>query len=268
VPPVAQAMALIDTHVHLDDSAFDADRDEVIARAEATGVERMICAGTTAASSERVVALAERYAIVVAAVGIQPNYCGEASGDDWDRVARLAEHLRVVAVGETGLDRHWDFTRFDVQEDYFDRQLRLAQKRNLPVIVHCRDCESDVLRMLVEAGGRGPLRGLIHAFSGGAAMAEQCLSLGLYLSFAGSVSYTNKKFASLREVAARVPADRLLVETDSPYLVPHPLRGKLERNEPDKVALIAAALAALRGCSEDEISRQTTANARLLFGLA
>jgi TatD DNase family protein len=260
-------MILFDTHSHLDDSCFDADREEVIARAASAGIERIVCVGTTADSSQHVVALAERHERIVAAVGIQPNYCGQAAGNDWDRIVGLAESPHVVAVGETGLDRHWEYAPFDVQQDYFDRHLRLAQQRDLPVAIHCRDCEEDVLRMLRDAAGRGPVRGLIHAFSASAAMAEECLSLGLYLSFAGSVSYTNKKFGPLREVAARVPTDRLLVETDSPYLVPHPLRGKLERNEPAKLVLVAAALAALRDCSTDELASQTTGNARLLFGV-
>ncbi|HLA85303.1 MAG TPA: TatD family hydrolase [Thermoguttaceae bacterium] len=261
-------MSLIDTHAHLDDPRFEADRDEVIARAAAAGVERIVCVGISSDTSERAVRLAERYDPVVAAVGIQPNSCGEASPGDWDRVVCLVEHPRVVAVGETGLDRYWDTTPFDIQEDYFDRHLQLARRRDLPVLIHCRDCEDDVLRMLRRFADGGPMRGLIHAFSGSAAMADECLAMGLFLSFAGSVSYQNKKFVPLREIAARVPVDRLLLETDSPYLVPHPLRGKLERNEPAQVALTAAALAELRDCPVDELSRQTTANARQLFGLS
>ncbi len=260
-------MSMIDTHAHLDDSRFDADRDEVIARAVAAGVERIVCVGVSADSSQVAVDLAERYDLLLAAVGIQPNCCAEAAPGDWDRVKGLVERPRVVALGETGLDRYWDYTPLETQEDYFDRHLQLSQQRGLPVLIHCRDCEEDVLRMLRESVRRGPVRGVIHAFSGSAAMAEECLSMGLYLSFAGSVSYRNKKFGPLRDVAAAVPADRLLLETDSPYLVPHPLRGKLKRNEPSKISLTAAALAELRGCPVEELSRQTTANARALFRL-
>ena len=212
--------------------------------------------------------LAERYATVFAAVGIQPNCCAEAAPGDWDRVVAMVEHPRVVGLGETGLDRYWDYTPFDIQQDYFDRHLRLGQARDLPVLIHCRDCDDDVLAMLREAAERGPIRGLIHSFSGSAAMAEECLALGLCLSFAGMASYTNKKFQSLRAVAASVPGDRLLLETDSPYLVPHPLRGKLKRNEPAKILHTAESLAELRGCSLEELSTQTTANARRLFGLS
>jgi len=260
-------MSLVDTHAHLDDASFEEDRDEVVARAAAAGLERIVCVGVSAQTSEEAVRLAERYELVAAAVGIQPNSCAEAAPGDWDRVVRLVGLPCVVGLGETGLDRHWDYTPMEIQEDYFDRHLRLSQERDLPVVVHCRDCEEDVLRMLRGAAERGPVRGLIHAFSGSWAMAEEWVAMGLYLSFAGSVSYQNKKFGPLREAAARVPADRLLLETDSPYLVPHPLRGKLRRNEPANLKLTAAALAELRGCPVEQICEQTAANARRLFGL-
>jgi TatD DNase family protein len=174
----------------------------------------------------------------------------------------------VVAIGETGLDRHWDFTPFAVQQDFFDRHLRLAQERGLPLVIHCREAEADVLAMLGEAARRGPLKGVLHAFSGDRAFAEACLALGLDLSFAGAVTYTNKKFASLREVAASAPGDRILIETDSPYLVPHPLRGREKRNEPAHLVLTAQCLAELRGQPVAELAAQTTANARRLFGLS
>jgi TatD DNase family protein len=261
-------MSLIDTHAHLDDEQFDADRDAVVARAEAADVEAIVCVGVSADSSAAVVRLAERHKIVFAAVGVQPNSCAEAAPDDWDRVVAMTEHPRVVALGETGLDRYWDFTPFEIQQDYFDRHLRLSQERDLPVLIHCRDSEDDVLAMLREATGRGPIRGLVHAFSGGAAMADECVAMGLFLSFAGMVSYTNKKFAPLRAVAAGAPADRLLLETDSPYLVPHPLRGKLQRNEPANLVHTAASLAQLRGATLTELSRETTVNARRLFQLS
>jgi TatD DNase family protein len=260
-------MSLIDTHAHLDDSRYASDLDDVIDRATAAGVEAVVCVGISADTSETAIRLAARYGPVFAAVGIQPNSCSEAEPGDWERVVAMLDRSKVVALGETGLDRHWDYTPFDVQEDYFDRHLRLAQDRDLPVLIHCRECDDDVLRMLREATARGRVRGLIHAFSGSAAMAEECLAMGLYLSFAGPVSYTNKKFEPLRAVAASVRSDRILVETDSPYLTPHPLRGKLKRNEPAKVVLTAAALAELRGCPLETLASETTANARRLFRL-
>ncbi len=175
----------------------------------------------------------------------------EAAAGDWDAIVGLLDHPRVVALGETGLDRYWDYAPIEVQRDYFDRHLRLSQERDLAVVIHCRDAQADMMPMLREAVARGPLRGVLHAFSGDAAMAAECLDLGLYVSFAGNVTYTNKKFQALREAAATVPADRILIETDSPYLTPEPLRGKQKRNEPALVAHTAAALAALRGVPLD-----------------
>ncbi len=260
-------MAWIDTHAHLDDEQFDGDRPQVIARAEAAGVEAILCPAITADSSQAVLRLAQQFRIVHAAVGIQPNYCGQAAEGDWDRVVALADRPRVVALGETGLDRHWDFTPFDVQQDYFDRHLRLAQARDLPVLIHCRQAEAELLSMLNQAAARAALRGVLHAFSGDTAFALECLELGLYVSLAGPVSYTNKKFEPLRQAARGVPPDRLLLETDSPYLVPHPLRGKQKRNEPALVVHTARRLAELRGETLEELAALATANARRLFAL-
>ena len=258
-------MRLIDTHAHLDDEQFDADLPDVVARASEAGVESIICPGTSAASSEAVVRLAERHPAIKAAVGIQPNHAAEAQPWEWDRVCALADHPQVVALGETGLDTYWDFAPLALQQDYFDRHLRLGQERDLPVIVHCRDCNDAVVAMLAETAARGPIRGLIHSFSGDQAMADACLALGLHVSFSGMITYRNKKFEPLRAVAARIPADRLLVETDSPYLTPHPLRGKQKRNEPALLVHTLTALAELRGQSPEELSAQTTKNARRLF---
>ncbi len=258
---------LIDTHAHLDAEEFNEDREEAIARNREAGIAAMICPGITAASSEAVVRLAVLHEGLFAAVGIQPNYCDSVAEGDWEQIVALVSRPKVVAIGETGLDRHWDFTSFDVQQDYFDRHLRLAQQHDLPVILHCREAFADMLPMLREAVDRGPLRGVMHSFSEDAPTAEICLELGLYVSFAGAVTYPNKKFEALREAAKRVPADRLLVETDCPYLVPHPLRGKQQRNEPANLLLTARRLAELRGVSVEEIAAQTTANAQRLFGL-
>lgn len=257
----------IDTHAHLDDEPFDVDLDAVLERAGEAGVEAIVCPGITADSSETVVRLAEWHEELFAAVGIQPNYCGQAAGGDWERVVGLASHARVVAVGETGLDKHWDFTPFDVQQDYFDRHLRLAQERGLPVVIHCREAEVDLLAMLREAAGRGPLRGVMHSFSAGRRTAETCIDLGFYISFSGSVTYKNEKFEPIREAAQWVPAERLLLETDSPYLVPTPLRGKEKRNEPARIVHTARRVAELRGIPLEQLARQTSANAKELFGL-
>jgi TatD DNase family protein len=254
-------MSLIDTHAHLDSDDFDADRVAVIERATAAGVERAVVIAVTADSSAAVVRLAAEHDALYAAVGIHPNYTAEAQAEDWDRVVALVGSPRVVALGETGLDRFRDHSPFPLQQEYFDRHIRLSQQRELPFIVHMRQCEADVLEMLREARRRGPLTGVMHSFAGDAAMAEECLGLGLYISFAGMVTYM--KSADLRAVAATIPADRILVETDSPYLAPEPLRGK--RNEPANVVHTAACLAAAREQTIDDFSAQTTANAKRLF---
>lgn len=256
-------MSLVDTHAHLDQEEFGSDLAEVLARAEAAGVERIVAVGTTAASSEVTVELAVRYPRVVAAVGIQPNYCGQAAAGDWDHILKLVARDGVVAVGETGLDRHWDYTPYVVQQDYFDRHLKLAHERDLPFIVHTRESDAEVLSMLEEAARRGPLRGVMHSFTGTAETAARCIELGLYVSFAGMVTF--KKSVELRAVAATIPRDRILVETDSPYLAPDPLRGK--RNEPANVAHTARCLAEVRGQTAEEFFEQTTVNAVRLFRL-
>ena len=256
---------MIDTHCHLDDEQFAADRAEVVARAAAAGVETMIAIGTTAADSASTLRIAETYPTIYAAVGIHPNSCAEAAPGDWDTVVALLDHPRVVALGETGLDRYWDHAPIELQRDYFDRHLRLSQARDLPVVIHCRDAQADMMPMLREAAARGPLRAVMHAFSGDAAMAAECLKLGLYVSFAGNSTYTNKKFQSIRDAVISIPADRILIETDSPYLTPEPFRGKQKRNEPAMVAHTAAALAALRVVPLKEFERQTTENAKRLF---
>jgi TatD DNase family protein len=263
----AFAMLLIDTHAHLDAEEFDGDREEVIARARQSGVRAVLCPAITADSCHSVIQLTQTHEDVFAAVGIHPNYAGDAAPGDWDRVVEMIDHPRVVAVGETGLDRHWDFTPIEVQRDYFDRHLQLAQKRNLPVVIHCREAEADVLPMLREAVARAPLRGVLHAFSGDAALAEACLDLGLHVGFVGSVTYTNRKFEPLREAATRVPDDRLLIETDAPYLVPEPLRGRQKRNEPAHLVHTARCLAELRAQHADALAARTAANARRLFRL-
>lgn len=263
----ARQNMFIDTHAHLDAEEFAADRDAIIERARSAGVVALVCPAISAASSAACVQLARQHRGVWAAVGIQPNYAAEVARDDWQLVEALAPEPRVVALGETGLDRHWDFTPFDVQQDYFDRHLRLAQARDLPVVIHCREAEGDMLPMLREAVSRGPIRGVMHSFSGDGDFARECLNLGLYLSFSGAATYTNKKFATLRRVAADIPSDRLLIETDSPYLVPHPLRGKEKRNEPANIIHTASALADLRGVPLEQLAAETSANARLLFRL-
>lgn len=253
---------MIDTHAHLDQQTFKDDLQEVLNRATAAGVERTIAIGVTAESSRNCIELARTYQGVDAAIGIQPNDVAEAGPQDWQSILNLSEDPLVVALGETGLDRYWDHTPFDLQQDYFDRHLRLSQESGLPFIVHMRECEQDILVMLREARKRGPLRGVMHSFTGTAAGAAECIELGLQISFAGMVTY--KKSDELRTVAATVPTERLLVETDSPYLSPVPVR-KIRRNEPAHVAHTLACLAELHGVTVEDLDRQTTENAKRLF---
>jgi TatD DNase family protein len=256
---------LIDTHAHLDDEQFHTDLPAVIERAVAAGVEHVITVATTAASSAATVALAAQHCLLAASVGIQPNHVAEAAADAWDAILQLVEREKVVAIGETGLDRYWDYTPFAKQEDYFARHLELARRRGLAVIIHCREADADMLRMLRDDFDRhGPVRGVMHSFTGDAATAQACLAMGLFISFAGMVTYKNAQ--ALRDVAKGIPASRLLVETDSPYLAPVPVRGK--RNEPAYVAHTAACLAGVRGVEAAAIAEQTTRNARALFQLA
>jgi TatD DNase family protein len=253
---------LFDTHAHLDDEQFDQDREGVIQRAIEASVTSIVAVGTTADSSRKSVRLADEYESVYASVGIQPNYCASATRDDWDEIVKLAEHPRVVALGETGLDRYWDYAPFDVQQDFFDRHLRLSQQTSLPFIVHMRDCLPDILEMLQDARQRGPLHGVMHSYTGDADGATKCLELGLYISFAGMVTF--KKSDELRQVAAAVPNDRILIETDSPYLSPHPHRSR-RPNEPALIEHTARCLAEVRGVTFEEFARQTSENARELF---
>jgi TatD DNase family protein len=259
-------MMYFDTHAHLDQPEFDADRAAVVARAREAGVKMILCPAVSAESSRAVVELAEQYDLL-AAVGIHPNSTHEAVPGDWEQVAAMIGRPRVVALGETGLDRYRDFAPISLQQEYLDRHLRLAQQRDLPVILHCRDAQDDLLVALRAAAARGPIRGVVHAFSGDTAFAAECLALGLYVSFAGNVTYSNKKVEPLRAAARTIPADRLLLETDSPYLVPQIFRGKQKRNEPACVIHTAAFLAQLRGVPLDQLAADTTANARRLFHL-
>jgi TatD DNase family protein len=255
---------LVDTHAHLDDGQFAADLPDVLARARAAGVAQVVAVATSGPSTAASLALAGEHPPVFATAGVHPNHAAQAAPGEWDEVVRLAGQGRVVGVGETGLDRHWDFTPFALQEDYFARHLGLSRRTGKPVVIHCREAEADVLRMLRDEYDRaGPLRGVMHSFSGGRDLAGACLAMGLYVSFAGMLTYKNA--AALREVAAALPVDRLLVETDSPYLAPVPVRGK--RNEPAHVAHTAACLAGLHGVGVDALAERTTANARALFGL-
>jgi TatD DNase family protein len=259
------AFHLIDTHAHLDDERFGGDLPAVLERAAAAGIARIITIATTGPTSEVSVQLAEKHPhILSATVGIQPNHVAGEAPDAWDQVCRLVNRPGVVALGETGLDRYWDHTPFPQQEDYFSRHLHLARANKLPVVIHCREAEADTVRMLRDDFDKhGPVRGVMHSFTGDLATAQACVDMGLYISFAGMLTY--KSAQNLRDVAAKMPLDRLLVETDSPYLAPVPNRGK--RNEPAFVVHTAACLAGVLAVTPEVLAEHTTRNARQLFSL-
>ena len=253
---------IVDTHAHLTDSNFENCLDDYLDQARAAGVGAILSVGTTLASSRQCVALAERYPMIRASVGIHPNHCHEASAGDWGEVERLCSHPRVAALGETGLDRYWDDCPWDVQVDYFRRHIRLGQSTRLPIVVHTRESAQETLDVLRAEASSESIRGVMHSFTGPMEVAEGCLELGLYLSFAGMVTFKNAP--EIREIARATPDDRILVETDSPYLTPHPFRGK-RPNHPALVVHTATLLSELRGVSLDDFSRQTTENAQRLF---
>lgn len=256
---------LIDTHAHLDEEAFQADLPEVIQRYIDAGIQTVFTIGITAKSSQKAVELAEEHNSVRAIVGIQPNYVSDCSETDWNIIRELSSHPEVVAVGETGLDRYWDYAPFDLQEEFFNRHLELSKELDLPFIVHCRDAEADVVKQLTDFAGGEQLRGVMHSFCGDQKSADACLDLGMHLSFSGMVTY--KKNEELRTVAETVPLDRILVETDAPYLTPSPARKKIKRNEPAYVVQTAECLAELKGIPFEEFADATNANVKQLFRL-
>lgn len=256
-------MPLIDTHAHLDEEAFATDREEVINRAFDSDIAAILTIGTTTANSHKAVEIAQSHPHIFAVVGIQPNYLSELQPDDWKQIQELATAPKVVAIGETGLDRYWDHAPFDLQEEYFTKHVELAIEHSLPFIVHCREAEEEVVSQLKKIAGGNQLSGVMHSFCGDQKVAEACLELGLHISFSGMLTF--KKNKELRQVAASIPLDRLLVETDSPYLAPTPHRGK--RNEPAFVKQTATVLAEQHRISLEEIATVTTENAIQLFQL-
>lgn len=252
---------MIDTHCHLDVPAFDADRAEVWARAKEAGLTACIVPGIAVEDLPRVLALAETEPGLFAGVGIHPHECESWTPAVAARVRELAGHPKVVAIGEIGLDYHYDYPK-DRQKEAFAEQIRLAGELGLPIIVHDREAHGDVLEAL-KAGLSRESGGVMHCFSGSYEFALECVKLGMAISFAGSVTFKNA--ATLQDVAARLPLEHLLVETDAPYMTPVPHRGK--RNEPAMVAHTAAKLAELHGVPVEEVARITTENARRLFRL-
>ncbi|MFQ5956743.1 MAG: TatD family hydrolase [Candidatus Brocadiales bacterium] len=253
---------LVDTHTHLNFPDYKKDSKEVINRAVSEGVERLIEVGTDVQSSKRALDLAQEYPLIYASVGIHPHDATSSTEKDWQEIKALAQGPKVVAIGETGLDYHYNYSTKEDQWHLFERHLELALELDLPVIIHNREATEDCLNILRKFSGR-PLKGTFHCFSGSKETAKECISMGFYISFAGTVTFPNAH--RLREVVKSVPVERLLLETDSPFLAPQPRRGK--RNEPAYLRYVLPVFARLYGLSEDDIARITTFNALGLFGL-
>jgi TatD DNase family protein len=252
----------VDTHCHLTDAQFADDLDAVIQRARDAGVTRMVTLGTDVASSRAAIALAEKYAGVYAGVGVHPESVRDADFADLEILRELARHDKVVLVGEIGLDFYWDKTTAPLQQEFLERQLDLAAELNLPVAIHDRDAHEAILQTLTrKKAERSALRGILHAFSGDVTMARRAIALGFYVSVAGPVTFLNAK--KLLPIVAALPIEKLLIETDAPYLAPHPLRGK--RNEPANLVRVAAKIAEIKSLELAATAAQLTENARRLL---
>ncbi|ATL38050.1 TatD family hydrolase [Bacillus velezensis] len=251
---------LFDTHAHLNAEQFDTDLEEVIARAKAEEVERIVVVGFDKPTITRAMELIEEYDFIYVAIGWHPVDAIDMTEEDLSWIKELSSHEKVVAIGEMGLDYHWDKSPKDVQKEVFRKQIALAKEVNLPIIIHNRDATEDVVTILKEEGAE-EVGGIMHCFTGSAEVARQCMDMNFYISFGGPVTFKNAK--KPKEVAKEIPNDRLLIETDCPFLTPHPFRGK--RNEPSYVKYVAEQLAELKGLTYEEIASITTENAKRLF---
>jgi TatD DNase family protein len=253
---------LTDTHTHLNAAQFDEDRDEVIQRALDAGVTRIVNVGFNRETIPTSIELAERYDFIYSTVGWHPQDAIDMRPGDLEWIEELCKHEKVVAIGEIGLDYYWDTSPKDVQHTVFREQIRLARKLGMPIVIHNRDAHHDILEILKEEKA-AEVGGIMHCFSGSWETAKQCLDMNFYISFGGPVTFKNAK--QPKEVLARVPLNKLLIETDAPYLTPHPYRGK--RNETSYVRLVAETAAEILGISLEELANVTTQNAVRLLQL-
>lgn len=252
---------LIDSHCHLDFPELKADREAVLARARAAGIGLMVTISTRVRRFDEVLGIAGAHDQVYCSVGTHPHHAAEEPDVTAEELVALARHKKVVAIGEAGLDYHYDHSPREVQERSFHTHIAAARASGLPLVIHAREADDDVARILEEETERGAFPFVLHCFTSGPELARRGLALGGYISFSGVLTFKNSQ--ALRDIARDVPLDRLLVETDAPYLAPEPLRGRT--NEPANVVHTAARLASIRGLSADEIARATTANFARLF---
>jgi TatD DNase family protein len=252
---------LVDSHCHLDFPDFATELDAVVERARTAGVGRIVTISTRVRQHAAVLAIAERYANVYCSVGTHPHHAHEELDITVEHLVALTRAAKIVAIGEAGLDYHYSDSSRDAQEQGFRAHVAAARQTGLPLVIHSRDADLDMAAILEEETGKGAFPAVLHCFTGGRELAQRAIALGLYISFTGILTF--KKSEDLRLIAAALPPDRILVETDAPYLAPGPHRGK--RNEPAYVVETAKTLAAVRGVSNEEIARQTTENFYRLF---
>jgi len=252
---------LVDSHCHLDFPDFAVELDAVVERARAAGIGRMVTISTRVKKHAQVLAIAEKYPDIFCSVGTHPHNAKEEPDVDAKTLIALAGHPKIVAIGEAGLDYHYDKSPREAQAASFRQHIAAARQTGLPLVIHSRDCDADMVAILTEETGKGAFPAVLHCFTGGRDLALRAIDLGLYVSFTGILTFKNSQ--GLRDIARELPAERILVETDAPYLAPLPFRGK--RNEPSYVVETAKVLADTRGVSGDEIARQTTENFFRLF---
>jgi len=252
----------IDTHVHLNADQYEEDINEVIQRAQDAGVDKMVVVGFDRKTILKAMELTEKHAFIYAVVGWHPVDAIDCTEKDLEWIELLAAHPKVVGIGETGLDYYWDKSPRDVQQEVFRKQIRLAKKVSLPIIIHNRDATADVVRILKEEEAE-KTGGIMHCFGGSIETANECINMNFMISLGGPVTFKNAK--APKQVATEISLDHLLIETDAPYLAPHPYRGK--RNEPAWVALVAEEIARLKSIPVEEVAKRTTANALRVFNI-
>ncbi len=255
-------LMLFDTHAHLNAMQYSEDVTEVIQRARDEGVSHIVVVGFDRPTIAGAMELAEQYEFIYAAVGWHPVDAIDMTDKDLQMIEELASHPKVVALGEMGLDYYWDKSPKEIQKEVFRQQIELAKKVKLPIIIHNREATADILEVLQSENAQ-EVGGVMHCFTGSVEVAKQCIHMNFYLSFGGPVTFKNAK--KPKEVAKEIPLEHLLIETDCPYLTPHPFRGK--RNEPSYVKYVAEAIAELKGVSFEEVAMKTTENAKKLFGI-
>ncbi|WP_214269676.1 TatD family hydrolase [Mammaliicoccus lentus] len=253
---------LIDTHVHLNADQYDDDLQEVIDRALSEGIDRMFVVGFDTKTIERTMKLIDQYEFIYGIIGWHPVDAIDCTDERLEWIESLSKHPKIIGIGEMGLDYHWDKSPKDIQKDVFRKQIALAKRVQLPIIIHNREATQDCVDILKEENA-SEVGGIMHSFSGSNEIADEILKMNFYVSLGGPVTFKNAK--QPKEVAKHVPLDRLLVETDAPFLSPHPYRGK--RNEPARVKLVAEQIAELRGLTYEEVCEATTENAERLFKL-